>query len=167
MSKRLEILKALTDHLKGITPANGYTHNLSNSVFRGRERFGDNHKQYLPMISILEPKAPEFGMPANEEQTVRKDDWILLIQGWAKDDPLNPTDPAYLLVAEVEKRLSDIIALNDRGQPIDKQSYRLGNKIATLVLAAPIVRPPEDGLSDAAFFYLPIRIGHKVDIRNP
>lgn len=167
MSKRLEILKALTEHLKGITPANGYSHDLSKSVFRGRERFGDNHKQYIPMVSILEPKAPEFGMPANEEQTVRKDDWMLLIQGWAKDDPINPTDPAYLLVADVERRLSEIIALNENGRPLNKESYRLGKKIATLTLAAPIVRPPEDGLSDAAFFYLPIKIGHVVDIRNP
>ncbi|WHM53118.1 tail terminator [Xanthomonas phage XAP3] len=167
MSKRLDVLKALTAHLEGITPANGYKHDLSRRVFRGRTRFGADKMSNLPMLSILESKAPDFGMPADEENTVRLDEWILLVQGWAKDDPINPTDPVYLLAAEVEARLGMLTVLDENGLPIYPGVYRLGQKIAKLTLAQPVVRPPEEGLSDTSFFFLPIRVGIKTDLRNP
>ena len=40
-SKRLRTLKALTAHLEAeVTPANGYQHDLTKAVFRGRALFG-------------------------------------------------------------------------------------------------------------------------------
>lgn len=167
MSKRLDVLKALTAHLEGINPDNGYKHDLRKKVYRGRTRFGAEKLGNLPMLSILESKAPDFGMPADEENTVRLDEWILLVQGWAKDDPINPTDPAYLLAAEVEARLGMLVVKDDTGEPIYPGVYRLGQKIAKLTLAQPVVRPPEEGLSDTSFFFLPIRVGIKTDLRNP
>lgn len=167
MSKRLEVQKALTKHLEGITPDNGYKADLRGKVYRGRNRFGANHTDKIPFLSVLEPKATDYGNFANEEQTVRLDDWVLLVQGWADDDPRNPTDPAYELVAEVEQRLAMLIAKDEQGNIMFPGVYRLGGKIAKLTVAQPIVRPPEEGLSDTAFFYIPIRIGLSVDIREP
>ncbi|EDL9287903.1 hypothetical protein CTQ87_20140 [Salmonella enterica subsp. enterica serovar Infantis] len=167
MSQRLDILKALTAHLEQITIENGYAYDLKGKVYRGRDRFGADFTSKLPIVSILEAKATDYGAFANEEQTVRMDDWVLLVQGWVKDDPRNPTDPAYELLAEVEKRLAMLVAKGENGQPMYPALYRLGGKIAKLTLAQPVVRPPEDGLSDTAFFFLPVRVGLKVDIRNP
>lgn len=167
MSKRLEILIALTEHLKGISTANGYSVDVGDNVYRGRERFGAQHGKDLPFLSILEPKTPDYGVPANEEQTIRNDDWLLLVQGFCKDDPRNPTDPAYILAAAVEKRLGMIVAKGEKGDPLYPGVYHLGGKVAKLTIASPVVRPPEDALSDTAFFFLPIRIGMKVDLREP
>lgn len=167
MSKRLDILKALTAQLETISEDNGYRHSLAGRVYRGRDRFGAEYATKRPFVSVLEAKATDYGLPANEEDTVRMDEWILLVQGWAVDDIRNPTDPAYELVADVEKCLAMLIAKDERGQPMYPGIYRLGDKIAKLVLAQPVVRPAEDGLSDSAFFYLPIRVGLKVDIRQP
>jgi hypothetical protein len=120
----------------------------------------------MPILSVLEAKATDYGNFADEEQMVRQDDWVLLVQGWAKDDPRNPTDPAYLLLADVERRLSMIVD-NEKGVPVFPGVYRLGGLIAKLTVAQPVVRPPEEGLSDTAFFFLPLRVGLKVDLRNP
>lgn len=167
MSKRLDILKALTAFLEGINPDNGYTYNLKGKVYRGRDRFGAEYVARMPFLSILEAKATDYGNFANEEQTVRLDDWVLLVQGWCADDARNPTDPVYNLVAVVEERLSMLIAKDENGAVLYPGVYRLNGMIATLTLAQPVVRPPEEGLSDTAFFFLPIRVGLKVDIRNP
>lgn len=166
MSQRLTILKKLTEHLEGINVANGYEHDLKGKVYRGRDRFGADFTSKMPILSILEAKATDYGNYADEEQMVRQDDWVLLVQGWAKDDPRNPTDPAYLLLADVERRLSMIVD-TENGSPTFPGVYRLGGLIAKLTVAQPVVRPPEDGLSDTAFFFLPLRVGLKVDLRNP
>lgn len=167
MSKRLAVLVALTAHLEGINEDNGFRHNLKGNVYRGRTLFGDEFKARLPFLSILEGKSSDYGINANDEQTKRKDDWVLLVQGFSRDDPRNPTDPAYLLLADVEKRLSQLIATDESGNPQFPAIFRLGGMIATLTLAQPIVRPPEAGVSDTAFFYLPIRVCIDVDICNP
>lgn len=166
MSHRLDILKKLTEHLEGITVDNGYQFDLRGKVFRGRDRFGANFTDRLPILSVLEAKATDYGNYADEEQMVRQDDWVLLVQGWIKDDARNPTDPAYELLAEVEKRISMLMD-TERGEPVYPGVYRLGGLVAKLTVAQPVVRPPEEGLSDTAFFYLPIRVGFKVDLRNP
>lgn len=168
MSKRLAILKYLTAHLEGINPDNGYPgYNLKGKVFRGVDRFGASHADMRPFMSVLEAKATDYGKFASEDQAVSLNDWVLLIQGWVVDDPRNPTDPAYPLVEIVEERLSMLIALDDEGKAIYPGVYRMGGMIATLTLAQPVVRPPEEGISESAFFFLPIRVGLKVDIRNP
>ncbi|ASW27258.1 hypothetical protein L6P55_23910 [Klebsiella pneumoniae] len=167
MSKRLDVLKALTDFLEGISPDNGYPYDFRGKVYRGRDRFGAEYVAKMPFLSILEAKATDYGKFANEEQTVRMDDWVLLVQGWCADDARNPTDPIYDIVAVVEKRLSMLISKDENGNPEFPGVYRLKGMIATLTLAQPVVRPPEEGLSDTAFFFLPIRVGLKVDIRNP
>lgn len=162
---RLKILKALTNHLAGVTIVNGYDHNLSGSVFRGRSEYGKNDP--LPMVSILEGKGSDIGQFADDHQIIRKDTWTLLLQGFVDDDKKNPTDPAYALLADVERRLSDIVALDKLGKPEYPGVYMLRGLVTSLMLASPVVRPPEEGLSSKAFFYLPVRVGLAVNLKKP
>jgi len=170
----LAALKVLTAHLEGIKPTNGYDFDLRGKVFRGRVRFG--REEPLPMLSILEAPRPEDGLllpvaAENNRRSVRE--WGLLIQGWAVDDPEHPTDPAYYLMAAVEQRLSDLVAVKTSGQPVDPAVYRLGNtaagkpRISGATIGPGLVRPPQEGISDTAFFYLPVSLQRTVDPANP
>lgn len=163
-SQKLAALKALTTHLRGITPANGYVaatwgtdYDLSANVFRGRTLFGKNDP--IPLISILESPRSDTGLSAGEHGRSRKEDWSLLIQGWATDNADNPTDPAYGLMDVVEHRLSRLTATSDlTGDPVYPAEYLLGRSIADLAVLPGIVRPPVEQVSSKAFFYLPVRI---------
>jgi hypothetical protein len=170
----LAALKALTAHLEGIKPTNGYDFDLQGRVFRGRVRFG--HGEPLPMLSILEAPRPEDGLllpVAGESSRHSAREWGLLVQGWAVDDPENPTDPAYYLMAAVERRLSDMVAVKASGQPVDPAAYLLGRttagktRISTATIGPGLVRPPQEGISDTAFFYLPVSLQRTVDPANP
>lgn len=161
--QRLDVLKALTQHLQGITPANvyefttGQTFDMSvpNSVVRGRSVFGGDDP--LPLISILESSRSDAGQFAGESE--RKESWPLLIQGWVNDDIANPTDPAYYLMAAVEHRLRRLVEVSPKnGEPLYPDEYMLGGLIANLTVPPGVVRPPMEGISSKAFFYLPIRL---------
>lgn len=155
MSYRLDALKKLTVFLKTITVANGYSHDLDANVFRGRAVFGAEDPN--PLISILESPRSDVGSYAGENE--RKDGWGLLIQGWTTDDPENPTDPAYELMDEVERHLERISACSPiNGQPIFPGDYMLGKTIADIKVHPGVVRPPMEGVSSKAFFYLPVTL---------
>lgn len=153
---RLRVLKALTTHLQAIHEDDGYYTTLADDprkVARGRAIFGADDP--LPMVSILEGTRSDTGQFAGSIE--RKDQWTIMIQGWVEDDIDNPTDPAYLLMDDVERRLQRIIAINDKtGLPVYPQEYRLGGLIANLTIPPGIVRPPMEGVSSKAFFYLPV-----------
>ena len=143
-SKRLRILKALTAHLENITPANGYNHDLTGAVFRGRDQFGS--KDPIPMVSILEYLRPDQQEDRPSNQNKNRENWHLLIQGFVSDDYQNPTDPAHGLLADVKKSLAEI---RDETSPV----YRLGNKlIADLYMDGGIVRPPDEASAKATFY---------------
>lgn len=169
-SKQLHILKRLTTHLQGITPANGYDYDLSASVFRGRALFGANDP--VPMVSILEAPKPDVGLVAGENKIERIEEWLLLLQGWTEDDKENPTDPAYGLKAAVEKRLSEIIAVNpSTGTPAVPGIYRLNVNgqalIGDLSIGPGVVRPPDAQVSSKAYFFLPLRVSLPTNVSNP
>ena len=149
-SKRLTILKALTAHLQGITPANGYQHDLSTAVHRGRVAFGNDTA--LPCVNILEPLNPDREPRIADAVLVQKDDWVLLIQGWVDDDESNPTDPAHLLMADVKKRLA-LLMIDPLRDP--NPAYMLGGKVANVFIEPGTVRPPDEN-SARAYFYLRI-----------
>lgn len=155
MSYRLNALKRLTDFLKLVTVANGYSHDLSANVFRGRSVYGANDP--LPLLSILESPRSDIGSYAGE--TERKEGLGLLIQGWVYDDVNNPTDPAYLLMDDVERHLDRILACSQsNGQPLFPEDYLLGKTIANIKVHPGVVRPPMEGVSSKAFFYLPVTL---------
>lgn len=158
---RLRVLDALTDVLKTITPGNGYVHDLSQAVFRGRSIYGENDP--LPMVSILETPidieqiiSPEFSVDSTG-------DWDLLIQGFVEDDPENPTDPAHFLMADVKKAL---IRERKRRNNGDINILNMGGLVDKLNVGAGSVRP-SDEISSVAYFWVRITLRLVEDLENP
>jgi hypothetical protein len=167
LPRRLAILKALTAHLQGITPANGYPFDLSASVFRGKTVYSPDSSP-LPMLSILESGRPDSGLFAGSGKHAYAETWDLLLQGFSQNDPNNPTDSAHWLFAAVQERLVAVIAQNPHtGQGVDPVAFRLGGLIADLLIGPPVVRPPDNQVSSTAFFYLPLRAVFQTDNTQP
>ena len=176
ISKKLRIMKALTDHLKGITPAwvdlppemtgEVCPFDLSSKVFRGRVEFGDEVQE--PFLAILE--APRQLDPNGAGAgLVQDEDWTLLIHGFAEDDKKNPTDPAYELLAWVQMRMARITTQRrDGGRGgLYPSEWRLGGLVADVRYQIPIVRPGKDNVSGTAYFYMPISVGNVTDLTMP
>jgi hypothetical protein len=169
-SKRLQVLLRLSEYLASeITLANGYKHDLTNAVFRGRLHFDSTDP--LPCISILESPNPDrfpnrAGEQANDQPRT-KDLWTLEFQGWQKDDKRNPTDPAYDLMADVKKALAKIVRLDAKtGQPYYPSIYRLGKLVIDIKWEPGTVRPPEEN-SSKAFFYMRVIVTFTEDFNDP
>ena len=168
---RLRVMKAVSAALKDITPANGYESDMSDfvdehdlpaeRVFRGRTEYGDNDP--LPMLSVLEdPAALDTGSQGVDNgrggNTFR-----ILIQGFVSDDKKHPLDPAYKLSAQVVKAL--VAAKKDRYNILG-----LGNKspcVMALTVGQPVHRPPDDEVSDVAFFLVAVRLTLAENLENP
>ena len=156
---RIRILEALTAALQEITPANGYAHDLSTSVFRGRANFGADDP--MPCVSILEAPDPEAPSSTPPDSTKQKGEWFLVIQGFVKDDIDNPTDPAYPLLADVIKRLA-IEKLKNK----DFNIFDLGKHVYDMTIGARVVRPPDDS-SSKAYFVLNLSLNVVESLENP
>lgn len=157
---KLKVLKALTTVLEGITLANGYQHDLATSVFRGRLVF--TQEDNLPIISINEPpKSPE-DVESPTGSAAKQTRHSLLIQGFAEDDIKNPSDPAYFLMADVQKCLAQELTRED-GYDI----LGLGMRVQALHIGQGVVRSPDAVVSDTAFFWLPITLEYAEDLKNP
>lgn len=157
-SKRLAILKRLTEHLETITKDNGYDHDLDGRVLRGHLVIGDRE---VPLVSVLESFNPdrEPSEAGGHIERQQKDHWILLIQGWAQDDADNPTDPAHGLMADVKKCLSRII---DQRDP----AHLLGGLVIDARIEPGVVRPPDE-TSAKAFFWLRMQLDVTEWLRDP
>ena len=153
-SIKLTILKKLTTLLLSVTPANGYESDLTGRVFRGRTLYGKEAPE--TMITIVESPRPD-GPNFAGENVAMHEDWQLLVQGWAKDDPRNPTDPLYPIMADVEAALFRTVAMNKVGDGMYPADYRFGNLCAGLQIGPGVVRPASE-VSSKAFFYLPLRV---------
>lgn len=166
---KLRVLKALTECLKEITPANGYASNLADfnpgdgvmtaRIYRGRAWFGDNDP--LPMVSILEGVDPAFevGEPHLKAESAGYD-WPILIQGWVTDDRANPTDPAYVLLDDVRKRLLREKIRKLPGSHSQPDPFGLGgtkNRVNGLLVGPGVVRPADD-VSSTAWFWLTLNL---------
>lgn len=175
--KQLRILRKLTAHLEEINPTNidpateaPYEIDLRGKVFRGRS--------FLPVdeaedtLSILEFPRQELTKYVGEG-VIRNDDWLLMLQGWPKDDPENPSDSAYVLKAICEKRLSRLILEKSDGRgPMFPDEFMLGEhngkrELTTFTIAQGVVRPPEDAASRLAMFYMPLVLGVKMNVSDP
>lgn len=173
---RLVIAKAVTEALREITPANGYQSDLSDfvvdgetqsRVFRGRAIFGANDPD--TMVSILEPAVAPEQMAAPADVKSRRWDFDLLLQGFVADDAVNPTDPAYILLADVKKRLAQEWRAKLGNQP---NPFGLGvgngsgNVIEELRIGPGVVRPADE-VSDKAYFWLNLTLRIVENIENP
>ena len=156
---RLRVLQALSTHLEGITPANGYTHDLTGKVFRGRDVFGESDP--VPMICILEAIEEKPQTPAPQSSPTSSGPWELQIQGFVEDDYTNPTDPAHRLMAEVKKRL-----IEERIR--DRQHNILGfaGKVTELRISHGMVRPADE-ISGKAYFWLRLTLGLVENLQDP
>ena len=166
---RLRVLHALTDALKEITVTNGYESDLADfdpgdgydkpRVFRGRAWFGEDDP--IPMVSILEADISDEISGAPMNVGAGRYEWPLMVQGFVNDDSTNPTDPAYVLAADVVRRLTveakrrrtedrtefDILGIGSRG----------ANKVVGLRVGQPVVRPADD-ISAKAYFGLVVTL---------
>ncbi len=168
---RIRIQKALQKCLEGITPDNGYTHDLSNpggsyltrKVFRGRVIFGD--KDPLPLVSILEVPIPLDQVAPPEDSVYSSGGWELVIQGFVKDDKENPTDPAHVLMAEVKQQLA-----LEKAKHRDYRMFsdEMGKHFTEsgMLIGAGVVRPPDE-ISSKAYFWLNVTLYISENLANP
>lgn len=166
---RLRVLKALTQIVGAVTPANGFSFDLGDKVFRGRDLFGDSDP--LPMASILEVPVPPDELAVPDNTSYAYSDWDLLIQVFVEDDYQNPTDPAHILMAEVkqvlmrERKKRDNILIQDE-DPFDLTS----NGVSTILdirVGQGVVRPPDEGVSDKAYGVLKVTLRIIEDLDDP
>lgn len=169
ISKKLSILKALSEHLEGINPDTtpGCPYDLRDKVYRGRVVFGEETKP--PFIALLE--APRQINPAGggEAKLLQDEDWVVLIQGFVDDDSKHPSDEAYDLLAWTQQRMARITAQKNSGGNggMYPAEYRLGGKVGEILYQIPIVRPGKDDVSATAYFYMPVTIKMVTDLANP
>lgn len=181
---RLRVLKALSATIKTVGPAITYrdpatgedvpfVNDLSDypdpddatitreRVFRGRELFGTSDP--LPMVSVLEHPRALDALLAPEGSQSAVGEWDLLVQGFVTDDPKHPTDPAYVLAAEV-------IAVIAKAAAQPRNILGLGFRepcVSKLAIGSPVVRPADGVNSDQAFFWLTLTLTLVEDRENP
>lgn len=169
---RLRILIALTDLLRGVTPAAGYQFDLSenddgeNRVVRGRMFLGDSEPPY--MVSLLEPpNAVEPTLNRGPDNTARATDWDILVQGWARNDDDNEEcDLAYALAADVHMALGTELKKTKTGRPGAPDILGFGQKIPVFKIGTPVIRPSEDVSGYGQFFTI-LTMQIVEDITNP
>lgn len=149
---RLRVLKALTKTIEGVNPTDGYEHDMRNKVFRGRMRYGP--KDPIPMISILEAPIPLDVILSRGANPNSSGDWELLVQGFVKDDPKNPSDPAHHLMAEVKAVLAMEKSRRNGRQP---DMLGMDGRVFEMQIGQGTVRPPDE-VSDKAFFWLTLTL---------
>lgn len=175
-SKKLAAMVALTGLLETMTRANGYEYDLAPvrddsgklfpRIYRGRTVFGDDDP--VPCLSILEGPLPdENPRYADDNNGVRTEQWVLFLQGWAETNKDNPTDPCYAMMACVQRHISRVVQKRQSGLPSYPDVYMLGGAVVSFTIGPGVVRPPQDGVSSRAFFYLPVVLGLPVDVTEP
>lgn len=160
---RLEVQRRLSAALSEITIANGYHVDVGPNVFRGRGVFGDETP--IPALSILEVPIPLDQLPPPVDSPDSTGGWELVVQGWVKDDKMNPTDPAHILLADVKKRLVQEMKKANWDKPEDG-ILGLGRSVTKLYIGAGVVRPPEE-VSAKAYFWLTITLDLAEDLEHP
>lgn len=165
---KLQVLYALTDALKTITPANGYQYDLADfvddegvtmeRVYRGRAWFGDSDP--IPMVSVLEagdPFDPVVEFPS--DAAMNADDWNLNVQGFVHDDKKHPTDPAYRLLADIRKCLAQQASrkLGRQPDPLGLGSPSNPNRVVQMRFGSGTVRPADD-ISAKAWLWIPVQL---------
>ena len=161
---RLEVHKRLTDLLKTITPANGYTTDLAGNVYRGRLVFGAETP--LPSVAILEVPIPLDQLPSPSGTPVHKGPWELMIQGWVEDDRENPTDPAHYLMADVKQALAKEQRKVDYDGGPENGILGLGRNVTAMYIGQGVVRPPEE-VSAKAYFWLTLTLDLVENMEQP
>lgn len=178
---RVRVQKAIVAALEPIKQRDPRTgeqldQDFTNAVFRGRDGFGENDP--LPMMSILEPPLPIEQLVSSETNAGSTGQWDLMIQGFVEDDKTHPTDPAHWLMADVKAVLAKekirVQPGNRQPDPFGQgksavfEGKNIGNCVISIVSIGPgVVRPPEIGVSNKAFFWLTLTLKISEDINLP
>ena len=167
---RLQIKIKLAEWLEGITPANGFQHDLSSTdgtvrVFRGRDKFGEGDP--LPCAAIIEPLNPDRDIDETGAGRVVNEALILMIQGWAAPDQaqVHLTDPADRLLADLKKRMGALMG-NDLPPHELQPWHNLYGLVNDIRVEPGTVRPP-DQFSSLAYCYFRIAMGFVEKIDDP
>ena len=176
--KRLRIVEKLVALLEEINPDNTYSYpdpedptgatllekpfpvDMRGNVFMGRLTISTEEAE--DAMSILENPRPLDASEVGYDKLMRQGDWILLLQGWPRDDVKNPSRPAYKLAALAEQRLARIVEVDSRGDPMYPEAHMLGldaegdPEIVGLSIGQSVVRPAQDTNSRLAMFYIPL-----------
>lgn len=163
---RLHVLRRLSDELEKITPGNGFHHDLTGRVFRGRDMFGEGDP--VPMVSLLEAPIPLDQFEPAPDSDIYHGPWELVIQGFCEDDKENPTDPAHLLMADVRRRLAQLKRGAGRHDLLGPwpDDFRGRSPIENMRIGPGVVRPP-DKVSYYAYFWLTITLEVVDDLAAP
>lgn len=160
-SKRLAVIKTLTELLQGITPANGFVSDLSTAVFRGITVFSNTDP--LPMVCVVENPEPKSETTWVGDRTRYKHKFELYIQGFADAGQTatthNSPDAAYDLMAEVQKQLALIVTPGN-------EFYRLRNLIVSFEVTPGTVRQDE-GTGTHPMFLMLARIEVAENFADP
>ena len=155
---KLQIQQKLTTILNEITVANGF--NTENKgTWRGRSQFGQETD--IPFLALMESPRSDIADWATEDNTVSKDAWTLLIQGFVSaNGQEHPTDAAYIFLHDVETQLGKITATRSNGFSGGQypEYFMLNGMITKLELEPAVVRPGGDDVSPMAYFYQPVRL---------
>lgn len=153
---RLRVQKAISSLLETVQCGD---QPMTGRSFRGRVVYGENDP--LPMFSLLEPPIPLDVLMREGDNTHSTGDWELLLQGFVKDDPENPTDPAHVLMAAAKA-----VLIKEKRRERGRNILGFGGKVVDLRIGQGSVRPPDD-LSYRAFFWLPLTIKLLEELENP
>lgn len=144
---RLRVLKALSAALEEVEFEGG---TMVGKSFRGRVVYGDDDP--LPMLSVLEPPIPLDVLFSKGDNTHSTGPWELLVQGFVKDDPQNPTDPAHHLMATTKARL-----VQEKRRDRGKNILGMEGRVVEMFIGQGSVRPADD-ISHRAFFWLTLTL---------
>lgn len=161
---RLLIQRRLTELLETITVANGYRHDLTGSVYRGRIYFGDETP--MPFLSILETPIPIEQLAPPSASPLTHGPWDLVVQGFVPDDLDNPTDPAHFLLADVRKCLGHERRKMDYVGPASNGLLGLGDDVTGMYIGTGTVRPPDE-ISASAYFWLTLTLDVAENVEEP
>lgn len=159
-SKRLVIQKAITAQLETILLSNGYQHDLSNKVFRGRADFGT--ETIRPFVGIFEVRPDDNVNRA--DSAVQKDVWILGIQGVVTSANDHPTDPAQNLLADIRKAIGQVLKPDSPVQP--NPMHMFGDLVNDMRIDGGMTFCPEEDQS-VAICVLKLTIDLSEDLENP
>lgn len=145
----LRVLIALTELLETVSREGEgpYGYDLSGKVFRGRTEFGDDDP--MPLVAILERWDEDDPMPTSRDNRAAVYDWPLIVQGFCRDDPENPTDPAHFLLADIKRVLS--------AERLNDDILNMKRRVTDIVIGRG-TRRPADEISSWSYFWLPVTL---------
>jgi hypothetical protein len=170
----LLVLQRLQAHLRLMAPGqqeyrdrDDAVYDLSSSVYLHRVLFGADTA--APFLSLLPAPKQEPYDAADMERLTSRSDWLLLLQGYERNDG-DEIEAAYYLMAAAQAHLSRIVEQRKSGSGPkypDEHLLGLNGVVTALDIGQGIVRPPDGQQVARTFFYIPLVVSYVVDMTTP